>query len=67
MFFFSATKQERRDDEESVGKPMSKALLSKCYTDIYIYVYIKREEITFLCQLFNQPAGKRDPLQLIHL
>lgn len=38
MCFFSATKQERRDDEESVGKPMSKALLSKCYTDIYICI-----------------------------
>lgn len=51
MCFFSATKQERRDDEESVGKPMSKALLSKRYTDIYICIYIKREEITFSINL----------------
>lgn len=62
MCFFSATKQERRDEEESVGKPMSKALLSKCYTDIYICIYKKRRN-----HIFNPPAGKCDPLQLIHL
>lgn len=36
MFFSSATKQSR-DDEESIGKPLSKALLSKCYRYIYMY------------------------------